>query len=1148
MLYRLGLDIGITSVGWAVVALEKDESGLKPIRIQDLGVRIFDKAEDSKTGASLALPRREARSARRRVRRRRHRLWRVKRLLEQQGIISVEQIEALYTQRTPSPDVYALRVSGLDRRLTAEEIARVLIHIAHRRGFQSNRKSELKDSDAGKLLKALQENEARMETKGYRTVAEMLVSEATITNSEGKFIHGRSHSYVSNVRNKAGEYRHTVSRQAIVEEVRAIFTAQRALGNNLMSEALEDAYLQILCSQRNFDDGPGGNSPYGQGLVSASGVRQSIYERMVGICTFEREQREKRAPRSSYSFERFQLLTKVLNLRIYRQNDDGGRYLSELTEDERSRIIQCAYEQTKITYSKLRKLLGMQDVDTFSGLTYGTNRAREKTEDAVFVELKFYHDVRKALQHADMSIQDIPHETLDQIGWILSVWKSDDNRRIELSKLGLSDNVIKELLALNGVKFGHLSFKAIRKILPFLENGYGYDEACKLAGYQFQGQEELQKQKLIPPMDEGEVTNPVVRRGISQAIKVINAVIRKYGSPESIHIELAREMSKNLDERRKLEKAQKENQKNNEQIKAEIRENLGIIHVTGRDIVKYKLFKQQQGLCMYSGETLELSRLFEPGYAEVDHIIPYGVSFDDSYDNKVLVKAEQNRKKGNRTPLEYLQDKPDQKAKLIALVHTLHLPLKKKNFLLMDKRAVDLEQEEFRERNLTDTRYITRALMNHIQKWLLFDETASKRSKRVICVNGAVTAYMRARWGLTKDREAGDKHHAADAVIVACIGDSLIQRVTKYDKFKRNALADRNRYMKQTNENQNTSQYIDVETGEKFTWESFDEHKFLPHERLEPWPCFRDELLARLSDDPAKNIRAIGLLTYLESESIHPIFVSRMPTRKITGPAHKETVRSPRKVRLDNKKGIEIQVIISKVNLSELKLTEDKEIKNYFRPEDDRQLYETLRSRLVQFSGDAREAFKEPVYKISKDGNVQTPVRKVKVQEPLTIGVPVHGGRGIAENGRMVRIDIFEKGGKHYYVPVYVSDVLKQELPNLLATAHKPYSEWRVLDETYRFKFSLYPNDPVMIKPIKEVDITYKDGSKEPIGCRLMYYAGANISNANITLKTHDDLGEITLGVQKLEIFDKYVVDVLGGTYPVHKEQRMPFCVRRKGK
>src|SRR5579875_912453 len=273
MLYRLGLDIGITSVGWAVLALEQDESMLRPFRIQDLGVRIFDKAEDSKTGASLALPRREARTARRRLRRRRHRISRVKRLLESQGLISAEQIERLYAQQAPSPDVYRLRVAALDKALTTEELARVLIHIAHRRGFQSNRKSELKDGESGKLLKAVQENESLMRDKGYRTVAEMLVSESATRDVDGHRLYGPGHEYTSNVRNKAGEYRRTVARHLVVDEVRQIFKAQRRFGNELMSEEFEEAYLQILCSQRKYDDGPGGNSPYGTGRLTPDGRR-----------------------------------------------------------------------------------------------------------------------------------------------------------------------------------------------------------------------------------------------------------------------------------------------------------------------------------------------------------------------------------------------------------------------------------------------------------------------------------------------------------------------------------------------------------------------------------------------------------------------------------------------------------------------------------------------------------------------------------------------------------------------------------------------------------------------------------------------------------------------------------------------------------
>ena len=77
-------------------------------------------------------------------------------------------------------------------------------------------------------------------------------------------------------------------------------------------------------------------------------------------------------------------------------------------------------------------------------------------------------------------------------------------------------------------------------------------------------------------------------------------------------------------------------------------------HATGLDIVKFKLYQEQDGVCLYSGKNLDPSRLFEPGYADVDHIVPYSRCFDDSYQNKVLVLASENRQKGNRLPYEYL--------------------------------------------------------------------------------------------------------------------------------------------------------------------------------------------------------------------------------------------------------------------------------------------------------------------------------------------------------------------------------------------------------------------------------------------------------------------------------------------------------------
>lgn len=73
--YTLGLDIGISSVGWAII--QNDMNG-EPIKIEHLGVRIFESAEQSQTGASLAAPRREMRGQRRTIRRRRHRKARIK--------------------------------------------------------------------------------------------------------------------------------------------------------------------------------------------------------------------------------------------------------------------------------------------------------------------------------------------------------------------------------------------------------------------------------------------------------------------------------------------------------------------------------------------------------------------------------------------------------------------------------------------------------------------------------------------------------------------------------------------------------------------------------------------------------------------------------------------------------------------------------------------------------------------------------------------------------------------------------------------------------------------------------------------------------------------------------------------------------------
>lgn len=168
--------------------------------------------------------------------------------------------------------------------------------------------------------------------------------------------------------------------------------------------------------------------------------------------------------------------------------------------------------------------------------------------------------------------------------------------------------------------------------------------------------------------DINDIPNPVVKRAISQTLKVVRAVVREYGNPVEVHIELARELGRNFKDRKLIENNMAKNQKKNDEIRKRIVSEFGIMQPTGQDIVKLKLCEQQDNVCVYSQKSFDRQRLFEEHYVEVDHIIPYSRSFDDTYANKVLVFNKENRDKGNKLPLEYLANQPERKEKFIAWV------------------------------------------------------------------------------------------------------------------------------------------------------------------------------------------------------------------------------------------------------------------------------------------------------------------------------------------------------------------------------------------------------------------------------------------------------------------------------------------------
>lgn len=1118
MNYRIGLDIGVTSVGWAVI--ENDLDG-EPIRIVDLGSRIFDAAEVPKTGASLAGDRRKARGARRRNRRKVHRIKRTKQLLVNHNILTEDEILKLYNDKYLT-DIYTLRVAGLDRKLSEKELARVLINLVKKRGYKSNSKSEeSKNDDSGKTLSAISDNKKLMVDKGYRTVAEMYLKDEKfkLKDNIGENVCDSKGNPIVKIRNSTDDYKTTVTRELLLNEVKVILESQKKYNEKITDNFINE-YTDIFSSQRNYDEGPAYPSKYGGELI----------EKMLGNCTFE--EGEKRAPKATYTFEKFKLLQDFNGIKICKINiiesKKGNLYnksdiVRPLTDEEKVKLLEKFIKKSNLKISELRKTLNISYDYVFNLIDYDFREVNknnlkyiidniEKNSKKELVEFKCFHELRVKLDKIEKGyILKLRENEIDEIATTLTLYKSDEKRITLLKEKGFSNEVIEKLLSLSFSKFSHLSIKAMKKIIPHLQQGLTYDKAVNEVYEDFRGKVITEKKKKLSLKDIEEITNPVVRRGVSQTIKVINAIVQKYGKPDLINIELARELSKNFNERKVLEKKMLENMGNNQLIVEKIKELNLKENINGQDIVKYKLWEKQNGICPYSGEKIKIEELFN-GDVDIDHIIPYSKCFDDSYNNKVLVKAFENRMKTNRTPIEYLKESNRDIDEYIVRIQNMYANQRKKRENLLKDHFTEEDESKWKDRNLKDTQYITRVILNLIRNHLEFNENTNiSKSKRVMAVKGQITSKIRKMLNIEKVRE-GDKHHAMDAAIIAITTESMIQKITSYEKNKEK------RWGKDTLKQEEFYQKFPV-----------------------PYEKFELELKARMKDSDKEVKRCLEKLDILEYKMKgYPksILVSRMPKRKVKGSAHKETLAA-----ISKNKG----KVVEKKALTTLKLNKENEIEGYYNKQDDTLLYNALKERLIKYSNNAKEAFIEPFYKPKSDGSKGPLVKKVKIESTSTSNVKLYKSKAVAGNGDTVRIDVFyvENEG-YYFIPIYVADTIKQKLPNKACVSGKISSEWKEMDDN-DFIFSVYPGDLLYIKSARKIRMTpmAKDSKRDDIQVNevMGYYTKCDISNACIAFSSHDRLYQKKgLGVKTLLEIKKYQVDVLGNYYEVKlPEKRMEF-------
>ena len=773
-------DIGIASIGWAYI--EDDV-------LKDCGVRIFTKAENPKNGDSLAAPRREARSARRRLARRKGRLNALKKLICKEFGLKLGdylapdgELPKAYGTSKETKSPYELRALALKEILDSKDLARVILHIAKHRGYGNKHAKDADNDESGKVKKAIKENEKILLEKGYQSAGQYLYNEffekpRDFDVEQKSSNNTRGTQEFRNVRNKAESYARCLNQSELQKELGLIFAKQREFGFNFSDRKYKITDENGKLKELGFESV----------IMEIAFLQRPLksFEDKVGKCTFYAD--EPRAPKDSPSAMEFVALTRIINILANITKRSGEVY----SVDKVHEILDVVLEKGEMSYKKLRKVINLDERIQFpkdSKLDY----AKKDAENAKVIEFKKLKSFNKAF--GNKCFGGLARNELDKIANDIALIKSKAELKDKLKHYpNLNEKQIENLSELNFDKFIDLSFRALEQILPFMRGDktgecLRYDEAVKKAGLQ-EHKKHQQKDNFLLPLKEYEpyLANPVVARALSEYRKVCNALLRKYGQVHKIHLEFTREAGKSYDERKKIEKEQREHFEANQnaQKQCEILE----LPLNGANILKIKLWIEQGERCAYSGEKITLEHLKDSTMLQIDHIYPYSRSFDDSQNNKVLVFTKENQNKLNKTPFEAFGTDKEKWDRILSLASKLPKPKYRRisNTQFKDKEA------GFLARNIVDTGYIARLASQWTKDCLEFlplseDEVTiagEKGSKvHVEIMNGSLTAMLRHYWGLGNKNRDNHLHHAVDAVIIGFTNAGVIKAFSDFRKQK----------------------------------------------------------------------------------------------------------------------------------------------------------------------------------------------------------------------------------------------------------------------------------------------------------------------------------------------------------------------------
>ncbi len=1007
-----GIDVGIASCGWAVIDTKNEA-------ILGMGSRCFEAPEDPQKKTLYNEQRRTKRGMRRVTSRRAGRMNTVRQVIKDAGLIASPTHEHFQSLGNDAPDPWEVRALAVEDLVTPQDAAAALIHVAKHRGFKSNSKRDAADSEGKVVLKAVSEWDKKLDGRTF-----------------GKAVYedykdGRK-------RNREGDYQFTASRIHTLEEAKTIIAAQRARGAEWATEKFEERYLNAAFHQRPLQSS----------------------EDLVGDCPFEPD--EKRAAKFSYSFEMFRLLQTLIN-RCKLSTPDGD---VPLTPGQLKRAIKEFGRSKTLSYTRLRTLIDLPDA-RFAGIPDNDPaKLRKDVTGNSNGACPGSYTLFQLLGTATWNQLTKTPEILDQIAAIITFNESLDEIRKRFDSLDLDSETVEVLMeGVNDGKFasfkgtGNISPKAARKLIPELLRGRTYDKACDDVGYDHAKRFETGIE---------DIKNPVVQRALTQAIKQVEVLVRCYGRPSQIHIELMRDVGKSADERGRIERGLNKRTNDREKSREEFLELVNRESCSFDDLRMYELLKEQKCRCPYCGTYLRPDYIVASN-VQVDHIYPRSRSHEDAFVNKVVTCITCNQGKRNRTPWEWKgQNDESWWTEFEARVKSINCKPEKKRRLL--SKSFKEREQEFIERNKVDNSYTARALHSELMK--LYPKSYSggtiiKGAQRHVYPRpGQFTAMLRRAWlsGKYKKNRDDDRHHAMDALLVATLGEGLLQRLT-----------DAYQHLELLGKQHKTTPNIDP-----------------------PWQSFAQE---------AMNAYNAGWL------------VCRTENRRARGALHEETIRTSR-IQENGKQVFYERKSIDNITKSDIAHIPDDVIKKRVErwvqngmPKDDR----------------PKSAKGDEIGKLRLPTNIKT-ARQINRKDMGGKDPRKQGGYAENSSSSMVRVDLFkvneircDAAGRrikpgYYLVPIYLWQIVDKDsqTPLNAILGGKPEEEWpEMTPEDY--VLSLY----------KDSYIKLKRRNGDPISG---YYRSTNRNTASIAISPHKERQKIiqSIGVRSLDYLHKHQIDRLG--------------------